>query len=182
MKTNTLGTKGGTRYIVEARDHTGKLIGFAEGHNIMPTEGLNHAAANGMKSTQLYIGLFKGNVTPVAGDTAAAKLGAAGTYQMLQDVTDYSGSTEGGVAVTAGNYPKSGFGSVAGGVCDNYSTLAEFTIVGALTIYGATLQTAVLASANTGSLVAAMRFSAAMTFPAGGGTLAVKMRYTQTSA
>lgn len=175
-------TKGGTVYIVEARDRSGKLIGIARGHNIMPTEGLNHAAANGMKSTQLYIGLFKGNVTPAAGDTASAKLGSAGTYQMLQNPDDFTGSTEGGVEVTAGNYPKAIFGTVTGGQCDNYASLAEFTIAGAITVYGATLQTGALASANTGSLVAAMRFASPMTFPSGGGTLAVKIRYTQTSA
>ncbi len=64
----------------------GELIsgGYPESPNIFPTLGIGrmltvyfHDIAKAA-SEIFFVGIFKANVTPAAGDTAAAKLGAAG--------------------------------------------------------------------------------------------------------
>ena len=64
----------GTTYLIE-HIRAGEVISHEEVHNLIPIEGLNHAVSvivkQGTQSAGWYIGLFEGNYSPVAGDTAA---------------------------------------------------------------------------------------------------------------
>lgn len=134
----------------------GELIHKQSGKNIFTTEGRNHlldvmfgttgkAAAAGF-----YVGIFKSNQTPAAGDTAAVKLGAAGTYLECQDV-DYTPNT---------NKPVYTIAASGSSICTNAASPAVFTIVAAsITIYGAFLSTAIAKTATTGVLMCAKAFS-----------------------
>ena len=143
-------------YVTLEHFRKGKLIHKQSGKNIFTTEGRNHlleiifgttgkAAAAGF-----YVGIFKSNQTPAAGDTAAAKLGAAGTYQECQDA-DYTPNT---------NKPVYTIAAAGSSICTNAASPAVFTIVAAsITIYGAFLSTAIAKTATTGVLMCAKAFS-----------------------
>jgi len=136
-------------------------------HNILPTEGLTWLVnvlfhditkpsipATGVPSSVtptsvFYVYLFKGNVTPVAGDTAAARLGAGGTYQECQDA-DYDEPLT--------NRPSWVTADSTDGVITNEASKAHFVFAAGLTVYGAGLTTTAAKTDVSGKLVTGKRF------------------------
>ena len=104
----------------------GKLLAHNDqGHNTFTTEGMA-AMLNIMFGTTskagsaiFYVGIFKNNISPAVGDTAAAKLGAASTYGECQDA-DYS--------TPATNKPAYTIASTSTASCTNAASAASFTI------------------------------------------------------
>lgn len=137
----------------------GKLIsgGYPEPPNIFPTLGIGrmltvyfHDIAKAAEEI-FYVGIFKANVTPAAGDTAAAKLGAAGTYLECQDA-DYDLPLTDKPAYTTVDTETA--------TITNAAARAEFTIAATITVYGAFLGTSKAKTAVDGYLTAAKRFVA----------------------
>lgn len=137
----------------------GKLIsgGYPEPPNIFPTIGIGrmltvyfHDIAKAAEEI-FYVGIFKANITPAAGDTAAIKLGAAGTYLECQDADYDSPLTD-----------KPAYNTVdtATATITNAAAKAEFTMAASITVYGAFLATEKAKTATTGYLTAAKRFTA----------------------
>lgn len=133
----------------------GELIHFCnQGPNTFTTEGmariLNIVFRAQTTESAIYCGIFKNNVTPAVGDTAAAKLGAAGTYGECQDA-DYDSP--------ATNKPAYTIASTSTATCTNAASPASFTINASITIYGAFLSTMAAKTATTGTLFCAKAFS-----------------------
>lgn len=129
-----------------------------QGGNTFTTEGLNYlldiifGTTSKAGSAIFYVGIFKNNVTPGLTDTAAAKLGAAGSYGECQDA-DYDSP--------ATNKPSYTIASAASGSCTNTASAASFTIAASITVYGAFLSTATAKTATTGYLMCAKKFTTA---------------------
>ena len=133
----------------------GKLLHHCDqGGNTFTTEGmariLNIVFRAQTTESAIYCGIFKNNVTPAVGDTAAAKLGAAGTYGECQDA-DYDSP--------ATNKPAYTIASTSTATCTNAASPASFTINASITIYGAFLSTAAAKTATSGTLFCAKAFS-----------------------
>lgn len=116
-------------------------------HNIIPTEGINHIIntvfAGGVQIPTWYIGIFEGNYTPVAADTAA-------TFSSLS--TESSAYSE----VARPLWQK---GAVSGGLITNVQNRAVFTMNASKTIYGAFMSAASPKQSTTGTLISAARFN-----------------------
>ncbi len=134
----------------------GELIYEEEGSNIFTTEGmaniLNTYFYGATQPTAIYCGIFKNNVTPALADTAAAKLGAAGTYGECQDA-DYDSP--------ATNRPQYVVASTLTAGCTNAASRASFIMNASITVYGAFLATSQAKTATTGTLICAKRFTSA---------------------
>jgi len=149
-------------------------------HNTFTTEGMNRlldlifGTASKAGSAIWYVGIFKNNVTPGTTDTAAAKLGAAGSYGECQDA-DYS--------TPATNKPSYVIAASASGSCTNTASAASFTIANGanLTIYGAFLGTGAAKTDTTGYLMCAKKFATARTVIAAD-VLAVTYQITCTTS
>lgn len=141
----------------------GDLIHTQSGHNTFTTEGMAKicnvvfGVVAKAAATVTCVGIFKGNVVPAVGDTAAAKLGAAGTYTECQDA-DYTPAT---------NRPVYTIASTTTAAATNAASKAEFTMAAAITVYGAFL---VFSSSSTqaktatdGTLMCAKKFTTART-------------------
>ena len=67
--------RAGFDYLIEIVDRDGNVRDTERVHNLMPGEGLNYVLGAALKGaaqiTSFYVGLYEGNYTPVAGDTAA---------------------------------------------------------------------------------------------------------------
>lgn len=127
----------------------GKLLGAARDPNIVVNQGLNalldimfHAAT---QITAWYVGIFEGNYTPVATDTAA-NIAANST-----ECTAYDEATR--VA-----YDEA---AASGQSITNAASKATFTMSASKTVHGAFLVSASAKSATTGTLFSASKFSAA---------------------
>jgi len=135
-----------------------KLIHTQTGKNIFTTAGRNYlldiifGTTSKAASAIFYVGIFKNNVTPATGDTAAAQLGAAGTYGECQDA-DYD--------LPLTNKPSYTIAAAASGACTNAAAAASFTIAGSITIYGAFLSTVAAKTATTGYLMCGKKFDTA---------------------
>jgi hypothetical protein len=137
----------------------GKLIHSQFGTNTFTTEGmaalLNIMFGNVAKAaTPIFcVGIFKNNVNPALGDTAAAKLGAAGTYGECQDA-DYD--------LPLTDKPSYVIASTATAVITNAADANKnFTMLAAITVYGAFLSTEPAKTAVTGYLMCAKKFGTA---------------------
>lgn len=134
----------------------GEYLCFEEhvGKNIIPTEGLNAlldiAVGATAKEAAWYVGIFKGNYTPIATNTAANALGAAGLFTECQDA-DYSPAT---------NRPAYTIVAASGGVITNAASKAEFTAAGTITVYGGFIASSQAKTATTGKLLSAKKFDA----------------------
>lgn len=139
--------------------------------NLIPTQGLNHILDNidgGTTVAAWYIGLFKGNYTPLAtdeGDSWAA------------DATEFEDYDEGERQewITA---------AAAAGSKSNAASKAEFTIAEGIvnqSIYGAALAQAQPLLGNTGKLLSIARFGSARVVNATD-VLVVQFTLTLTSA
>jgi hypothetical protein len=137
---------GGVFEVDHIRD--GKSLGITRDHNIVVNEGLNHilsAVFNaGTQITAWYVGIFEGNYTPVATDTAA-NITANST-----ECTAYDEATRVAWVEAA----------PSGQSITNSASKATFTMNATKTIYGAFLASASAKSATTGTLMAASKFSA----------------------
>lgn len=99
-----------------------------------------------------YVHIFKSNVTPAVGNTAAVHMGAAGTYGICQDADYDSPATNAPAYTTADTATASITNSVAG--------KAEFTIADSITVYGACLSTIQAKTGTNGYLMSGKKFSA----------------------
>lgn len=141
----------------------GELIHTQTGANTFTTEGmakiLNVIFGNVAKAAAIVTccGIFKANVTPAVGDTAAAKLGAAGTYTECQDA-DYTPAT---------NRPVYTIATTSTAAATNAASKAEFTMAAAITVYGAFLSysssSTQAKTATDGTLMCAKKFGTART-------------------
>jgi hypothetical protein len=135
-----------------------RLIHTQRGSNTFTTEGMNNllniifGTTSKAGSAIFYVGIFKNNVTPGLTDTAAAKLGAAGSYGECQDA-DYS--------TPATNKPAYTIAAAASGACTNAAAAASFTMAQGITVYGAFLSTSPAKTAVDGYLYAAKKFGTA---------------------
>jgi hypothetical protein len=141
-------------YVTLEHFRRGELIHKQAGSNIFTTEGRNHILdiifGSTEKDSATYVGIFKQNITPVAGDTAAAKLGAAGTYGECQDA-DYTPLT---------NRPAYTVVAAASSSCTNAASPAVFTIVASsITVYGAFITNTAAKTSTSGALICAKAFS-----------------------
>ena len=135
----------------------GKLIHSCDqGGNTFTTEGLNYlldiifGTTSKAGSAIWYVGIFKNNVTPALGDTAATKLGANGSYGECQDA-DYDSP--------ATNKPAYTIAAAASSSCTNAASAASFTIAASITVYGAFLGTGAAKTDTTGKLMCAKKFT-----------------------
>ena len=129
-----------------------------QGSNTFTTEGmaalLNIMFGNVAKAATpiFYVGIFKNNVNPALGDTAAVKLGAAGTYGECQDA-DYD--------TPLTDKPSYVIATTATAVATNAAAAAAFTMLAAITVYGAFLSTEKAKTATTGYLMCGKKFGTA---------------------
>lgn len=125
----------------------GDLVDRDLSPNLLPTEGLNHiwdtVLHNGTPVHPWYVALFEGNYTPVAGVTGATFASAA------TECTAYDETTR--VAYDEG--------ASSGGVIDNASNRAVFTMNASKTVYGGALLSGSAKGDTTGKLLAIARFS-----------------------
>lgn len=132
-----------------------------QGCNTFTTEGmaylLNMVFHNTSKAASdiWYVFLFKGSsVTPALADTAATKLGAAGTYQECQDA-DYDSP--------ATNRPSYSPATTTTASITNSASRAEFVMAAGITVYGAGLTDTQAKTDTSGHLMCAKRFTSART-------------------
>ena len=125
----------------------GKLLQKEATHNLMPTEGLNYlldtSVRGGAQLSSWYMGIFEGNYTPLAADTAATFPASA------TESTAYSESVRQTYTTVA----------ASGGVLTNAAATATFTMNATKTIYGGFISSASAKSATTGKLLSAAKFS-----------------------
>ena len=133
----------------------GNLIHTQTGLNTFTTEGmariLNIVFRAQTTEAAIYCGIFKNNVTPALGNTAATALGAAGTYGECQDA-DYDSP--------ATNKPAYTMASTATAVATNTASKATFVMNASITVYGAFLSTAAAKTAVSGTLFCGKAFAA----------------------
>lgn len=136
----------------------GRLIHTCDqGGNTFTTEGMAYllniifGTTSKAGSAIFYVGIFKNNVTPAVGDTAATKLGAAGAYGECQDADYDSPATD---------KPSYTIATTSTATCTNAASPASFTIAGSITVYGAFLSTSKAKTATDGYLMCAKKFSA----------------------
>jgi hypothetical protein len=126
-----------------------------QGGNTFTTEGmariLNVCFRAQATDAAIYCGIYKGVVTPAVGDTAAAKLGAGGTYSECQD-TDYDSP--------ATNRPAYTMASTSTAVATNTASKATFVMNASITVYGAFLASSQAKTATSGTLFCAKNFTA----------------------
>lgn len=146
----------GNVWLEHRRDGT-VLYSGDQGKNTFTTEGMANILNTYFKAaTQpaaIYCGLFKNNVVPALADTAAAKLGAAGTYGECQDADYDSPATRATYTIA----------TTATATCTNTASKADFVMAtaGGITLYGAFLTTESAKTATTGTLICAKKFTTA---------------------
>jgi len=130
------------------------LIYQEEGENTFMTEGIARIlniiffTTSKAASSIVYCGLFKNDITPVVGDTAA-KLGSGNAYGECQDA-DYTPAT---------NKPVYTVVSTATAGCTNAAAPASFTMAAAINVYGTFLSFGMAKTDTTGPLCASKRFA-----------------------
>lgn len=121
----------------------GEIIDKWDSHNLWVNQGLNHGLDvilhDGTKVHPWYVGIFEGNYTPLATDTAA-NISANST-----ECTAYSEATRQEYVETAASSQST----------NNTANKAVFTMNATKTIYGAFLASASAKGATTGTLLAA---------------------------
>jgi hypothetical protein len=124
----------------------GESLGIGRNHNIVVAEGrthlLNVLLAGSAQVNPWYLGIFKGNYTPVDGDTAANIVANATECQ-----TEYDESARPAFVET-----------VTGDIGSNDGSKASLTFNATVTIYGAFLISVNTKGSTTGTLFSAGRF------------------------
>lgn len=125
----------------------GSRAGAITDHNLVVNEGLDALLDimfhNDTQISTWYVGLFSGDYTPQATDTAA---------NITANATEFTGYDE----ATRVEYNEAAASSQS---ITNSANTADFTINSGATIYGAFLVSASAKSATTGTLFSASRFS-----------------------
>ncbi|HDO36689.1 MAG TPA: hypothetical protein ENH07_10415 [Nitrospirae bacterium] len=137
----------------------GKLIsgGYPELPNTFTTEGMAYLLniifhdISKLASEIWYVGIYKNNVTPAVGNTAAVHLGAAGTYGSCQDA-DFD--------LPLTNNPGFETADTATADISNTASKASFTMAATITIYGAYLTTIQAKTGTSGKLMCAKKLTA----------------------
>jgi hypothetical protein len=130
-----------------SQERDGVVIDTWTHKNILPLEGRNYvldSALSGVSaSSSWFIGIYQGNYTPVAGDTAA---------------TFSSSATECTSYVEAARQPwvKS---AASAALTSNAASKANFTFNATVSVYGAFVSSASAKNATTGTLLSAARLS-----------------------
>lgn len=144
---------GGMFTIQHIRDNV--VIHEEEVHNLVTNQGLDHILNTVFNSstpvTTWYLGLFEGNYTPLATDTATNFPVSAVECIAYDEATrvEYNEATSTARSTT------------------NSANRAAFTINATKTIYGGFLASSATKSATTGTLMAAARFGTARSVNAG---------------
>ena len=145
---------GGTFHF-ECFDKDGNLKWAEDTHNLVVNQGLdfilNVLLHNTTQVHPWYVGIFEGNYTPVATDTAAS---------FTSNSTESSAYSE-GVRQTYTDVVSSGQSIT------NSAAKATFSINASKNIYGAFMQSVSTIGATTGTLLCAARFSAARSVVSG---------------
>lgn len=156
-------------YLVEVIGANGVVRDSELVHNLMPVEGENFTLGVLFKGTAQVAtwsaGIYEGNYTPAAGDTAAT----------------FPGSATESIAYAEAIRSALVFGAVAGGAIDNGATRATFTMNANKTIYGGFISSAAAKGAITGTLLSAVRFLSPKVLNAGD-VLSVTAGFTLVSA
>ena len=98
-----------------------------------------------------YVGIFDTDVSPAVGDTAAAKLGAAGSYGAFQATSEMDETV----------YPEYTAADIsAARIATNAANKAEFTCAATRTVYGAFLTDDSDPTSTSGHLLAGKKFTA----------------------
>lgn len=127
----------------------GDILSVDQHHNIITNQGLNHALDVLLHGTTpvspWYVGVFEGNYTPVAGDTAATFPANATECTAYDEATrvEYNEAAASSQSTT------------------NSANKATFTFNATKTVYGAFLSSVSTKSATTGTLLAANKASVA---------------------
>lgn len=141
-------------YEIEAVHPDGTVTKF-DAKNLIPTEGLNHmmsvCVADGVKVSTWYVGIYEGDYTPIATNTAA------NFPSLATECTAY----------TEGSRPTFVEGAVSAGATDNSVTKAEFTLNAAKTVYGCFLVSSPTKGGTTGTLLSAVRFATSQVMASG---------------
>lgn len=144
---------GGKFFGQHIRD--GEVIDEFEDFNLVVNQGLNYllnVAIQGQgQVTSWFVGLFSGNYTPQASDTAA---------NIAQNATEWTGYQE------ATRQPYTTAASTAQQLT-NSANVATFTQSNPGTVYGAFIVSNNQKSATTGTLIAAAQFGSAKTVAVG---------------
>jgi hypothetical protein len=161
--------KLGFTYTVQHLNAAGDLLSEEVVDNLVPGEGINYllnAGVRGLSPTSVwYIGLYRGNYTPVGSITAATLEGVA------DELTTYD-------AVTRVLFTNA---AATAGTITNVATPAEFVSNLDDTVYGGFISTASAKGTTSGLLLSVVRFAAPKAFNAGD-TLRVIAGLTLTSA
>lgn len=137
----------GLTYVIDVLDKDGNVVDSETVHNMIPTEGLNHALGVIFKGTSQvtswYLGLYEGVYTPASDDTAAT---------IASDATECSAYAESTRVPFVS-------GAVASGSVDNAASRAEFTLNANKTIYGGFLVSSSTKGGTNGVLLSVVRFT-----------------------
>jgi hypothetical protein len=124
----------------------GKLIDEFDVKNLVVNQGLNDVLNTylngGGQITSWFMGLFQGNYTPVATDTASSIAGNS------TECSSYSSSTR----------PQWSPAAPSGQSISNSANRATYTFTGSVTIYGAFLISSNVIGGTAGTLFAAAQF------------------------
>lgn len=125
----------------------GEIVEEFEDKNIVTNEGLNATLGimlgASAQITSWYLGLFTGNYTPVATDTAASLPGNA------TEATGY----------TASSRPQWQPGAASGQAISNSASRATFTFNATQTLYGGFLVSSAVIGGTTGTSFSAAQFA-----------------------
>jgi hypothetical protein len=128
----------------------GKVIDEFEFKNLVVNQGLNYllgaGLAGGAQITTWYIGLFSGNYTVLAADTASV------IATNSTEVTAYSGGARPTWVANSS--------SPTGQSTSNSSSQASFTFTGPVTVFGAFLISSATISGTGGTLFSGAQFGA----------------------
>lgn len=130
-----------------------EVVGVYEFENLVVDSGLNYILRLVAKQPQsdLYVGLFSGNYTPVAGDTLDTFPASASEF------TGYSEASR----------PLWSVAIPTGLTLTNTSAKAEFNVTSSGDIYGAFISTSPSKNGTVGTLYAAKKMTAAKAVTAG---------------
>ena len=137
----------------------GELIsgGYPELPNTFTTEGMAYLlnimffTASKAASEIWYVHIYKNNVTPAVGSTAAVHMGSSGTYGVCQDADYDDPATNAPQYTTATTATASITNSVGG--------KAEYVFKQSITVYGTALSTTAAKATASGTLMCAKKFS-----------------------
>ena len=132
----------------------GKVIDEFDTHNLVTYQGLDSLLGvmftNASQITSWFIGIFSGNYTPVATDTAATFPASA------TEITAYSGSTR-----------PAFLGTEATQNVTNTTSVAAYTFSAPVSVWGGFLSSSAVKSGVAGILFSAAKFTAAKSMDTG---------------